>query len=204
MGCVRPIGPAPAIAEREEGRQRLERFSEAWLEPARIAPPTVSPEPQVVESEGVSARVRVLRAEEASWNEWGEGVRLFNERAGYFFAVELAGEGRLAWLPERTLLERNVEGSPLRASADPDEFLLPLQQAALHAAALVLDRDFGERARAAGPFRSAYLSRRAQRDRLDGVVGFRADDTSLHVVAMRLTLAVQTETGPRDLVIEWD
>ena len=70
VGCMRPIAPVPAAADREAGRARLARFEEAWLEPARIAPPTVSDDAQLVEGDGVSARVRILRAEEAAWNDW--------------------------------------------------------------------------------------------------------------------------------------
>ncbi|TNE87892.1 MAG: hypothetical protein EP330_16475 [Deltaproteobacteria bacterium] len=202
--CPRAIGPVPGIAEREEGRERLQRFEQAWLEPAKVAPPTVSGEAQLVERDGLTAKIRLIRAEEAEWNEWNEGVRLFNERAGYFFDVQVAGEGKLTWLPNDTLLERNVEGSPLRAAGDPDDFLFPLQQAAIHSSMLVIDNDFSERARAAGPFRAAYMSRRVERDRMEGVIGFQADDTQRHVVAMRMTLAVRTEWGVRNLVVEWD
>lgn len=203
-GCYRGIGPTPAAADREEGRERLARFERAWLQPAKVAPPTVSFEPQLVEAEGLTAKVRLVLPEEADWNEWSEGLRLFNNRAAYFFEVSVAGEGKISWIPADTVLERNSEDDRLGAAGDPDDFLFPLQQAAIHSAMLVIDSDYSDRARAAGPFRAAYLSRRGGKDRLEGLIGFQAEDTYRHVVAMRLTLAVRTDVGVRNLVVEWD
>lgn len=203
-GCIRAIGPIPAAADREEARERLQRFTEAWLEPAVVAPPTVSFEPQLAEAEGLTGRARLVLAEDAEWNRWPDGLRLFNNRAAYFFEVEVAGAGKVAWVPGDTRLECNEEGEGIRASSDPDVFLFPLQQAAVHASMLVIDADFADRARAAGDFRSGYMTGRHAQERVDGLIGFQTEDPSLHVVAMRLTVAVRTEQGVRNLVFDWD
>ncbi|MCO4744951.1 MAG: hypothetical protein KC912_09185 [Proteobacteria bacterium] len=203
-GCVRAIGPIPAAADREQGRERLERFADAWLQPAKVAPPTVSFDAQLAEADGLTARARLVQAETQEWNRWPDGLRLFNNRGGYFFEVEIAGDGKVAWVPGDTQLERNDPGEPLWASGEPDVFLFPLQQAAIHSSMLVVDTDFPERARAAGPFRSAYLSARGGKDHISGLIGFQTEDAHRHVVAMRLTLAVYTDEGLQKLVFDWD
>ena len=172
--------------------------------PAIIAPPTVSMEPVESGDDHLRVRARYVPVEQASWNRWTHGVRLFNQRAGYLFELDVEGSEPLTLNYADTTLERNVEGAALTAEQDLEVFLLPLQSAALHASSLLLDVDFADRARAAGEFRSAWLTADSSQRRLQGLVGFRAEDTERHVTAMRLTLAVQTPAGPRQIALTWD
>jgi len=184
-------------AEQQAAREELDRFERLWLGPAHIAPPNVAFEGQEQADEQVTVSVRPLRPEDADWNTWpGPAVRLFNNRAALLFEVEAVGRGSLKWMPEGTFLELNTEGNPLDPARTPDEVLLPLLRAALVQEEWGLDGDLVERTRAAGPFRAAYLPTEATRSPLRGVVAFPLPEPELHVVALRLTLAVEAPDGP--------
>ena len=98
--------------------------------PAIIAPPTVSMEPVESGDDHVRVRARYVPVEQASWNRWTHGVRLFNQRAGYLFELDVEGSEPLTLNYADTTLERNVEGAALTAEQDLEVFLLPLQSAA--------------------------------------------------------------------------
>lgn len=172
--------------------------------PAIIAPPTVSLEALKSGDDQVQVSARYVPVDDAPWNRWTHGVRLFNQRAGYLFEVEVSGPGPMSLDHGATILERNVEGDTLKSERDMEVFLLPLQSAALHASSLLLDVDFADRARAAGDFREAVLNDDPDGQGLRGLVGFRAEDTERHVTAMRLTLAIQTPEGLRQIALTWD
>ncbi|MBW1877969.1 MAG: hypothetical protein JRI25_03475 [Deltaproteobacteria bacterium] len=183
--------------EQEAAREELERFERLWLNPAHIAPPNIPFERREQTDEQISVAVRPLRPEDADWNTWpGDAARLFNNRAALLFDVEVVGRGSLKWVPEATSLELNTEGDPMRPAHAPDEVLLPLLRAALVQEQWALKGDLVERTRAAGSFRAAYLSTEPARSPLRGVVAFPLRDPERHVIALRITVAVEAEDGP--------
>jgi hypothetical protein len=184
-------------AEQEAAREELEDFQRLWLKPARIAPPNIPFERRTQQDEQLSVTLLPLRPEDADWNTWpGATARLFNNRAALLFEVEVVGKGPLTWAPEATALELNTEGDPLGPARTPDQVLLPLLRAALVQEQWALQGDLVERTRAAGPFRAAYLPTESARSPLRGVVAFPLRDPELHVVALRVTLAIEAVDGP--------
>lgn len=205
-GCGRKravLGPPQQL---DEVRSQLESFKIYWLEPARIAPPTVDFSYQEIEpGASLTARARPLLAEEVSWNQWpGDQARLFNNRAAYLFKVEVLGEDEITWVPERTVLENNDPAHRLDAARSPEEILAPLHMAAWQETRWSLGDALVERTRAAGPFRASYLPTTGQHHLLEGVVAFPKADPDEHVVAMRLTVCVQVGSEVHDLVWVFD
>ena len=188
------------VAERIVVTEELSRFRRYWLEPARVAPPTVDFEWREATSGDVTTRIRPLRPEDAEWNQWpGDGYRLFNNRAALLFEVEIDGDPPLRWVPERSTLELNDAGTPLLAAATPDDLLVPLLRAALVQEQFGTDGDLVDRTRAAGPFRAAYLPLSASRPQVKGVIAFPLEAPEQHVIAFRVRLRVHGADGGHDL-----
>jgi hypothetical protein len=195
--------------EQAELREELTQFSRYWLGPARVAPPTISFEPESKEIATLRAVVTPFRAEDAGWNQWpGPDYRLFNNRVGYFFDVQAidGGSKPLAWIPQKTTLKLFGADSEMIAASNPDDLLAPLLRAAFEESHVTTDGDLVERTRAARGFRTAYLPT-GPTEALEGVIGFplaHPGDADRHVIGMELTLAVRTETGVHQLVWTYD
>jgi hypothetical protein len=143
---------------------------------------------------------RWIRAEEASWNAWpGRRMRLFNHRWAWVVHLDLEGPGTLAWQPSATTLELNDPSQRLTAAALPDEVLSDLVFWALQQERAASGDDLVSRLRAAGPFRAAYLPAAGERH-LAGVIAFpAAEHAEQHVVAARLTVAVELDGEPMQM-----
>jgi len=204
-GCTR-VPPSPSTAAQQEVADRLEAFERNVLAPARIPPPSVDRSERTLVSGDVTATVRLVLPEEATWNRWRDGgARLFNNRVALLFDVRLEGPEPLAWHPERSTLELNDETIRLTAAPDAEVLLGGLLVHALLAAEWGIETELVDRTRAAGPFRDAYLDPRVEQGPLEGVVGFQLWDGKellgdLHIAAMRLRLAV--ESAGEDRVLE--
>jgi len=198
-GCQPRIGPPPTALD-PRAAEAMERFVAFSLDPARLPPPSLDPEVEL-EVDGVSARARLVRAEEASWNSWpGPRMRLFNHRWAWVVALRLEGEGAIGWVPEGTTLELNDPDTVLSPATHPDEVLSDLLFWALQQERADLGDELAARLRAAGPFRAAYLPSTGE-DVLEGLLAFPAGDAAeLHVVAARLTVGVEVEGEPSELV----
>lgn len=204
-GSPRPTVVHPAEQAEVEGDLRA--FVRYALEPARIAPPTVTWEPREIEVDGVRARITPLRPEEAGWNRWSRGeARLFNNRMAYLFLVRVEGPGPLAWSPRESTLELNGPMNRLVAAGAPDELLSEITFWAVLQERLLLEGDLADRIRGAGPFRASYLPLHSSDSVLEGVIGFPlglergAALSELHVATLRLTLRIQAGDRPRELV----
>jgi hypothetical protein len=175
-------------------------FETYWLSPAKIAPPTVSFEREVLELDGISAYAQPLLLEDATWNQWdGLGYRLFNNRLGIAFEVGVVvedAETTINWLPESTFVELNSEADLNYASASADLLLGPLHSAALRQQQGGLEGDLVDRLRAARPFRSAYVPIESP-GVWEGVIvfpEFEAAQSDIRIVgAVRLTVALNIE-----------
>ena len=201
-------------------QQRVESeiasFVDFALRPGQVAPPTIRFEEKSREAGPVTVTVRPLRPEDAVWNQWRDGTpRLFNNRMAQAFDVEIVGPAPLIWLPNATQLELNDESVVLFAAPTADIVLGELLYWALQQERWVLDGDLVARTRAAGPFRTAYMDLSSFEDGvLGGVIAFPTlyDDVSgqpasaamMHVVALRLTVAVQSAEGIHDVVFVYD
>ena len=185
------------------------------LEPAGIAPPTVSWEDREVVADGLVARLVPIRAEDAAWNRWPDGTaRLFNNRVAHLFYVRVEGEGPLGWRPRGSTLELNDPDNRLVAAASAEDLLGELTFWAVMQERWLLDGDLAARTRASGPFRSSYLPLRVDGDVLEGIVAFPVQVVGdpgrsqvladLHVVALRLTLQIDTPGGVVPLVWTFD
>ena len=202
LSCAHRSLSAPT-PDREEVAQELSDFEHEWLEPARVAPPTVDFEPHRVSDGPYSATLRLVLPEDARWNQWTAGsVRLFNNRAAYLFDVQVEGPGALQWLPDRTTLTLNTDERSVRAVALPDELLEPLMSAALWQERFGLPGDLVARTRAAGPFRSEYLSRGDGAGRLHGTLAFLLPDPDRQVVDLTVVVTVMTADGPHPFRFE--
>lgn len=200
VSCAPRAKDVDPLSQRIVVAEDLSRFERYWLAPARIAPPTVAFEWREATADGLEARVRPLRPEEAEWNSWPGGhSRLFNNRAALLFEVVIEGSGPLRWVPEASTLELNDEASRIPAAASPDELLVPLLRAALVQEQYGVEGDLVDRTRGAGPFRARYLPLSATRPRLEGIVAFPLEEPEQHVVAFRLTLRVHDGAGSHDL-----
>ncbi len=205
----------------EEAHQRqahaaLERFIQFRLEPARLPPPSIH-QPEAVATDGTLRGVaRLLLAEEAPWNRWpGPTLRLFNNRAAHLFEVRVeAGGLPIRWIPERSYLELNVSGNAFRAAPTAEVLIEELLFWAFQQERALLDGDLVDRARAAGELRRVYLPLKPT-TRLEGLIAFpltrppwdaRGDNPvepapyELHVVAMRLTIGLEVDGTPTELV----
>lgn len=205
IACGPRGGPPTVAAERAEVQRTLEAFTEYWLEPAGVAPPVIDFEAQTTHLDGLTLEVRPVRAEDGAWNQWRDtSLRLFNNRAAYLFEVRVTGEGTLQWMPERSGLELNEPGAPLRAAESPEELLQPLLAAALDQERYVIDGDLVERTRAAGPFRALYMPVSPRNDELAGLIAFPLDEGDRHVVGLKVTVGVDSPVGPRQLSVTYD
>ncbi len=196
LSCKRPAWDVSLPADQASAQEELVAFERSWLEPARIPPPTVTLEEKEAADGAVVVRVNPLRPEDAAWNTWpGSTLRLFNNRAALLFEVTVEADGPVRWIPEATGLELNEVGNPLRPAQTADELLVPVLRAALLQEGYGLEGDYVERTRAAGPFRSAYLGLDAAPAPMHGVIGFPLADPDKHVVALRVTIALQGPDG---------
>ncbi len=205
IACGRRGAGLQVAFERAEVQQTLDAFSEYWLAPSGVAPPVIEFERMTVTNQGVTMQILPIRAEEAAWNQWPDAtLRLFNNRAAYLFEVRLSAEGPLQWVPERSGLELNKPGAPLRAAESPEELLQPLLAAALDQERYVIDGDLVERTRAAGPFRALYMPVGGQDTQVSGIVAFPLDDGEQHVVGLKVTIGVNGPNGATDLAVTYD
>lgn len=209
-GCPRSSIPIPVVVQ-EAVSERIEGYRRASLEPARVAPMSITHEMQRIEAGAVVARARPLRPEDASWNRWPQGgPRLFNNRAAHLFEIRVVGRGPLRWVPEHTRLELNDETLVVPAAETTEALLTDLLYMAFLEQRWSVAGDLVERARSAGGFRSAYLPMYQDEGALEGVIAFpllEADGSSLadlHVVAARLTVEVLVDGRPTELVWVFD
>lgn len=177
-----------------DSRAQMDEFRRLWLGPARVAPPTIDFEPVTVTEGAWTATATPFLAEEASWNRWPTDLRLLNDRAGYWFELDLRGPGELRWLPDETSIRLNAE-QDLPATSSSEFFLEPLFGAAVAEARWGLGREFADRARAAGPFRDGYLPVTTTPERLSGWVGFPSGGLERHVTRIELEVVIATEDG---------
>jgi len=200
-------------AERAEFADALDRFVRYRLDPARVAPPTVSPVGALVQDGPVQGVARLVLAEDQPWNRWeGEGVRLMNNTVAHWFQidVETVDGSPLRWDPRRTRLELNEPGNQLQVARTQEELLEELLFFAYQQERFLLDGDLVERARGGGQLRAAYLA--LHDDHLQGLIAFpitlNADTADFlghgppadyHVVSMRLSVGIDTPSGPREL-----
>lgn len=209
FGCGRHGVPV-AIDQRQDAQDRIASYCRYALEPARIPPPSVSRAEREVRDGPIVGRARIVRAEEAEWNQWmDQGPRLFNNRMALIFEIEIDGPGPISWDPDRTLLEVNDDRTVLPVAPSAEVLLGELLFHAWLEEQWALDGDLVSRTRGAGPWRSAYLPAIVHGGGLGGVIAFPliAGDTALfdlHVVALRLTLPVIAEDGQHDLVWVFD
>ena len=209
FSCVRHGVPV-AIDERAAAQDRIASYRQYALEPARIPPPSVSRSVRELRDGSIVGRARIVRPEEAEWNQWVDGgPRLFNNRIALVFEVEVEGPGPISWDPDGTRLEVNDERTVLPVAPSAELLLGDLLFHAYLEEQWALDGDLVSRTRGAGPWRSAYLPAIAHGGLLGGVVAFplvEGDSAlfDLHVVALRLTLPVVAEDGPHELVWVFD
>ena len=184
-------------------REAKSRFESFALDPARQPPPSIDLAWQAPQAGAVTARARLLLPEEAAWNQAPDGSPLlFNDRWVWLAEVELDAGPSATWVADETTLELNDPEMVLSAAAIADDVLGDLIFWALQEERAGLGEGLVARTRAAGGFREAYLPRRvAAGEPLTGLVAFPAVDADgLHVVAARLTLAVDVE-GRREQVV---
>lgn len=213
-GCRRDRGAVRQATERKEFAAALDRFVSYRLEPARVAPPSVSRVGALVSDGPVQGVARLVLAEDQPWNGWeGDGVRLMNNTVAHWFQidVETVDGSPLRWDPSRTVLELNEPGNLLKVARSQEELLEELLFFAYQQERFLLDGDLVERARGGGQLRAAYLD--LHDDHLQGLIAFpitlNAETVSFlgqggppadyHVVSMRLSLGIDTPEGPRRL-----
>ena len=206
-GCGRgprtSVPPVSAVRQAAVSRE-LHRFSQWWLAPARLPPPSLSRTAAVVVGD-LSATAEVVVPEDADWNQWPDGVRLFNNRAAVVFRVVLRHQGgdALSWRPDQTFVEVNRPGNPLPAASTAEDMLRPLISAALQQERWVLEGDLVARTRGAGAFRAAYLPAQPATP-LDGLVAFAVPPEwePVPVGALRLRFAVEGLDEPLVFVFD--
>lgn len=215
ISCGRKPAALRVAQERQEFEEALARFIAYRLEPAKVAPPTLSPQGGLVIKGDLEGTARLVQAEDEGWNDWnGEGPRLLNNTMAHWFQVEIRSRSGLPvrWLPSRTSLELNEPGNVLQPAATQEELLEELLFFAYQQERQVLEGDLVERIRGGGQLRAAYID--AEWSQLQGLIAFPLTlDTSTapflaqggmpadyHVVSMRLTVAVETPRGVEELV----
>lgn len=193
----------------------LERYRRHRLEPARVAPPTLTSRTVTIEGPLLEGTITLVLAEEADWNTWDDGsARLFNNRVGHLFELDLRPVGHarpLRWEPATTRLEMNVAGDPLYAATNQEALLEELIFWAFQQERAVVPGDLVDRARAAGELRRVYLSREVEAS-LQGLVAFpyappqegEADPSDDHVVSMRLTVGLYLDGALREVSALFD
>jgi len=166
-----------------------------------VVRPTIEFAPLKSEGEQLTGSATPMMPEDASWNQWPTGARLFNNRAAWVFDVHLEGGHDLRWLPDGTKLELNEPGAGLKPSPVPDDVIRPLLVAALEEERSFIEGDLVQRTRAAGPFRQAYLPLGERHGSLRGLVAFPTGGDWEHVTGLRLTLSVAVDG--RATTLEW-
>lgn len=184
-----------------EARAAIADFRLWALEPSGLGPLAIDPGPQVADAPGVSGTARVVRPEEAAWNQWGPDARplLFNDRVALLVEVDLKAEGELRWLPDQTTLEVNRPEDRLVAVPSAEHVLAELQWHALQQEKQLLDGDLVQRTRHAGGFREAFV--RVEGERMQGLLAFPREGSQQAVGALRLTVALRLDGAPAEL--EW-
>lgn len=199
-----------------EGQQRalhgIQTYVSWALEPSRLQPPSLQMWESEVQVDGLVGVARVVRAEEASWNSWTSGARLFNNRVAHVVEVHIQGPADIQWVPWETRLEVNDPEFNLSAAASPEVLLSDLSYFAVEQERWVLEGDLVARTRAAGEFRSAWVAPTSAG--LDGVIAFPLMSADLedggmaraemHVLALRLTVTVEVEGQRTALVWVFD
>ena len=197
--------PLADVAGQSEAAASTAAFRRDWLAPARIAPPTIDFTSVQATIGDLTITATPASPEQATWNSWpGPESRLFNNRSGLMFVITTAGATPARWLPFQSTLAVNGAEVGSAPSATPDELLVPLLGAALEAERHVVDSDLVERTRAAGPFRSAYLSTAAELPPSTGVVVFPLVDAEAQIVEVDLALAFDTAAGVQTFRLHWD
>ncbi len=198
--------PPADVGDRDTVREELDRWRRAALHPAGIAPPSIAEASGSAERGGVHVRAALVRPEEASWNGWGDGTaRLFNDGAAFLVEVSIEADGPVSWSPVRTILEVNDARLAVAAAPSAEPLLTELLFHAWLEERWWLEGDLSERARAAGPFRAAYLPSRSEDGHLAGIIAFPLGEHARdHVVALRLTLALEVGGEPTEARIVFD
>jgi hypothetical protein len=199
LACPRP-SPPRAVADRAEVEAALRAFHDVGLSPARIPPPSVSAA-TATRSGDVAGEARQVRPEDAGWNAWSDGPRLFNNSAALIFHLRIEADGPVLWAPEGAELALNDDRTVLGAAPSAEVLLTDLLFHAYLEEQWAVEGDLVARTRGAGPFRAAYLPPVAEDGVLEGLLAFPlADAQSMHIVAMRLTVPVRTDDGRTTLV----
>ncbi len=190
--------------------ESIRRYIEWALLPSRLQPPALKVREVHATNGALSGIARVIRAEDASWNQWPTaGARLFNNRVAHLVEVHIQAPNPVTWVPQETRLEVNSPNIRLPAAESPEVLLSDLSYFALEQERWVLEGDLVARTRAAGPFRGAWI---APADTgLEGVIAFPLMSATLedggrgraemHVLALRLTVTVEVAGDRRAL--EW-
>jgi len=190
--CRRPGSP-PSSGAREVTQEGSDRFRAFALEPARRPPPSLDPL-ATASARGLTGQAEVVHVEQASWNLGPDGAPvLFNDRWVWLLQVDIASsEGKpISWVAQQATLELNDPETVLHAAPLPDDILGDLLFWALQEERAGVPGDLVARTRAAGGFRTRYLSRTSSSGVLSGLVAFPAADVEgLHVVAARLNIPV--------------
>lgn len=202
-GCPRGRPPAPGVEGHDEATDDIAAFRRAWLMPARIAPPAIEFLTRDAAVDAVHGTATPAIPEDADWNDWpGAESRLFNNRVGLMFVVDIAGDGRIEWMPDRSSLRVN-RAFDVPPATSADQLLVPLLSAALEQERAMVDADLVDRTRGAGPFRAAYVPQVAADGHLHGVVVFPLPDPDQQVVDVTLTIAVRDSVGAHVLTWAW-
>ncbi|MFT7518816.1 MAG: hypothetical protein ACI9MC_000948 [Kiritimatiellia bacterium] len=194
--------PAPAtdVSQPDE----FQAFRKAWLAPAYVVRPTIEFTALRSDTPGLEAFATPVMPEDARWNRWPDGSRLFNNRAAWLFEVHIEGDHRLRWMPAGTKLELNEPGDGLSPSRLPDDLIRPLLVAALEEERSFVDGDLVQRTRAAGPFRSAYMPLSEQHGTLRGLVAFPTGGAWKHVTGLRLSVTLAVDDRPTSISWTFD
>lgn len=198
-GCPRSRPAIVQYSEQEQVRDAIERFRSRTLDPAKIPPPGVDPGPLEAEVGDVRGSARLIRAEDAPWNQWGDDGRplLFNNRSAVLFEVDVVAEGAVVWRPDRTWLEVNSDDVRVPAVDSAEHLLAELNWQALQQEKWLLEGDLVQRTRHAGPFREAFVR---DGDGLQGLIPFSLPDPDAPIAALRLRVGVQVDGTPHELV----
>lgn len=178
----------------------IARYREAFLEPAHLPPLGVARGPFEATAGGATGRATLVRPEEATWNQWGPDRRplLFNDRRALLAELEIVADGVVAWSPARTWVEVNRPDERVPPVPSAEHLLADLAWYALEQERWLLDGDLVQRTRYAGGWREAFL--RPDGSTLRGVVAFELPDPEVHVGALRLTVGIDVDGAPRELV----
>ena len=190
--------PIVDYSSQQEARETIAAFRAWALEPARLPPPGVDPGPLALEGD-FKAVARVVRAEDASWNQWGSAKEplLFNNRVALLFEVDLDAPGNVVWNPDGTWLEVNRPEDRLSAVRSAEHLLADLSWHALQQERFLLEGDLVQRTRHAGGFREAFVR---DGEGLHGLIAFTLPEPDRHIGALRLTVAFEVDGTPRSLV----